>query len=93
MRPATARGILTGILYYYYYYYYYHHHHPADIPPPEKSGNVNIFMDLGYQMRGAGGKLVTEALVRRPTMIRTSKRYSEDSLKFRLAGEGQSRWD
>jgi hypothetical protein len=62
MRPATARGILTGTLYYY----------PADIPPPEKAGSVNIFVDLAYQMRGAGRKLVTEALVRRPTMIRTA---------------------
>ena len=83
MRPAAARGILTGILYCY----------PADIPPPEKARNVNIFVDLAYQMRAAGRKLVTEALVRRPTMIRTSKRYSEDGLKFRLAGEGKSRWD
>ena len=35
MRPATARGILTGILYYY----------PADIPPSEKAGNVHISGD------------------------------------------------
>ena len=40
MRPATAHGLLTGILYYYYYY-------PADIPPPEKAGNVN-FDDPAY---------------------------------------------
>jgi hypothetical protein len=38
MRLPTARGILTGILYYY----------PADIPPPEKAGNVNIFVDPAY---------------------------------------------
>ena len=54
MRPATARGILTGILYYY----------PPDIPPPEKAGNVNP----AYQMRGVGRKLVTGTLVRWPTM-------------------------
>ena len=31
--------------------------------------------------------------VRWPTMILTSKRLSEDDLKFRLAREGKSRWD
>lgn len=31
--------------------------------------------------------------LRWPTMIRTSKRYSEDDLRFRLAREGKSRWD
>ena len=58
MRPATARGILTGILYYY----------SADIPPPEKAGNVNIFVDPAYPMRGVGRKLVTETPLRWPTM-------------------------
>jgi hypothetical protein len=32
-------------------------------------------------------------LLRWPTMNRTSKRYAEDGLKFRLATEGKSRWD
>ena len=58
MRPATAPGILTGILYDY----------PADISPPEKAGNVNISVDPTYQTRGVGCKLVTEALVRWPRM-------------------------
>jgi hypothetical protein len=34
------------------------------------------FVDLAYQMRGASREPVTEARVRRPTMIRTGKRYS-----------------
>jgi hypothetical protein len=37
-------------------------------------------------------KPVTEARVRRPTMILTGKRHSQDGLKFRLAGEGKFRW-
>lgn len=43
-------------------------------------------------MRGAVRSLVIEALVLRPTMMRTSKRNSEDGLKFGLQGEGKFRW-
>ena len=62
-------------------------------PRPRRAANANILVDPAYQVRGVGRKLVTEAPVRWPTMIRTSKRYSEDGVKFRLAMEGKSRWD
>ena len=65
----------------------------AAIPRPGRAGNANIPVDSAYQMRGVGRKLVTGAPVRWPSMIRTSKRYSEGGVKFRLAMEGKSGWD
>lgn len=82
------RGCLTGILYYY----------PNDIQSRdgrfnEKAGNVNIFIDPAFQMRGYGRKLVEEAVKRWPSIDPEQQRYSQDGYKFRLALEGKSRWD
>lgn len=77
--------ILTGIRHYYY---------PADIPPPEKAGNVIIFRRSAYQMRGVGRKLVTEAPVRWPTMDQDQQTLFRRSLEVpALAMEGESKWD
>ena len=67
-------------------------HYSAAIPRPGRAGNANILVDPAYQVRGVGRKLVIETPVRWPTMIRTSKRYPEGGVKFRLAMEGRFGW-
>lgn len=76
------KGLLTGILYYY----------PEDVPPLEKAGSVNLFVDPTWRMRGIGRALVTDAISRWSGLSWDDQRYSQDGLKFRLAIEGRSEW-
>lgn len=58
-------GVLRGVLYYY----------EKDIPPLEKAGNVNVFVDPAHQRQGIGRRLVQEALSRWPIDL-DSQRYT-----------------
>lgn len=47
-------GLLRGIL----------NHYPVDVPPWERAGNFNIYVDPRFYRQGIGTELVTEADLR-----------------------------
>lgn len=65
-------GLVRGIL----------NHYPVDMPPHEKAGNINLFIDPARQRQGIGTALVREANRRWGPINWNQQRYTKAGIEL-----------